>query len=182
MSRGIISYTMNFNTIQAIAYAVAHHYKIKVSDLFEDTRKRSVSDKRSVFFFFAYKYSGRTLTEIGEFAIAYGRRVPYNHATVIHSYKKITELKEFDRTIADDVQTLENYIVMNILTEKQRLADSFYKRQEIIRDLYQEQDMEYVDLVYQLLKVLNTDKNKDRLVKSIEHYKTLYHEGIHKTA
>lgn len=173
--------TMKHDTLFAIANAVANHYDIEIKDLFKDTRMRDIADKRSVFFYFAYKYSGVILKDIGRFCLLYGREAPYNHATVIHSFRKITELKEFNKKIAIDVDVLESHIVLNIVTEKKRVADSFYKRQEIIRDLYEEKDIGYIDAVYTLLKIMNSDRNEGRVKQSIEFYQKMYDERVHKT-
>lgn len=164
------------STVEDIANEVSQHYLVKIDDLFENTRRREVADKRSVFFYFAYKYSGATLTEIGRFPMLYQRDKPYNHATVIHSFRKINELKQFDKEIAADVQALDHRIVMNVVSKKEMLADSFYKRQEIIHDLYEMRDVEYVQTVYQLLKMMNADCNPSRVEKTIDFYQDLYTE------
>lgn len=92
-------------TIENIIKTVAEYYKIKVAELLSKRRSRSVARPRQMAMALAKELTNHSLPEIGD---AFGGR---DHTTVLHAYRKIKELLETDRDIAEDFKNL-----MRILT------------------------------------------------------------------
>lgn len=87
-------------TIENIQKTVAEYYKIRISDLHSKKRSRSIARPRQVAMYLAKELTSHSLPEIGE---SFGGR---DHTTVMHGCKKITELRETDTRIDEDVHNL----------------------------------------------------------------------------
>lgn len=89
----------NLDTIMEIVAEVTCINK----ELFQGkSRKRKIVESRQLYCFFAKKYTDKTLTDIGS-AI----RPLYNHATVLHSIKSVNSLYEFDKSIFNQVNIID---------------------------------------------------------------------------
>ena len=91
-------------TVEEIIRKVAEHYHLKVNDILSARRSRSVARPRQVAMFLAKNLTSKSLPDIGR---RFGGR---DHTTVIHAVKKITELKEADASIAEDVELLRRML------------------------------------------------------------------------
>lgn len=87
-------------TIDNIQRVVSEYYKIKMSELLSKRRTRSVARPRQVAMALAKELTNHSLPEIGE---AFGGR---DHTTVLHACRKVKELQETSRDIAEDVKHL----------------------------------------------------------------------------
>lgn len=87
-------------SIDNIIKTVAAYYKIKVHDLLSPRRSRSVARPRQIAMALAKELTNHSLPEIGN---AFGGR---DHTTVIHAYRKIQELMESNKDIAEDFSNL----------------------------------------------------------------------------
>ena len=87
-------------SIENIQRTVAQHFKIRVSDLMSKKRTRSIVRPRQIAMALAKELTNHSLPEIGD---AFGGR---DHTTVLHSCKKIAELRKQNNTISDDYTTL----------------------------------------------------------------------------
>jgi chromosomal replication initiator protein len=87
-------------TIDNIQRTVAEHYKLKMGDMMSKRRSRSVARPRQVAMYLAKELTTRSLPEIGD---AFGGR---DHTTVLHACRKITELKEMNKDIHEDLRML----------------------------------------------------------------------------
>ena len=91
-------------TVEEIIRKVADHYNLKVNDILSARRARAVARPRQIAMFLSKNLTSKSLPDIGR---RFGGR---DHTTVIHAIKKITELKETDAAIAEDVELLRRMI------------------------------------------------------------------------
>ncbi|GAB6139992.1 chromosomal replication initiator protein DnaA [Methylosoma difficile] len=87
-------------SIDNIQKTVAEYFKIRVSDLSSKNRKQTVTRPRQIAMSLARELTSQSFPEIGA---AFGGR---DHTTVINACKRITELKEADRKMAEDYSNL----------------------------------------------------------------------------
>ena len=91
-------------TIDEIQKKVAEHFNMKMSEMISARRARAVARPRQVAMYLAKQLTSRSLPEIGR---KFGGR---DHTTVMHACKKIEELAETDRTLAEDVELLRRML------------------------------------------------------------------------
>ena len=87
-------------SIENIQKTVADYYKIKVAEMYSKKRTRVVARPRQIAMAVAKELTQLSLPDIGE---AFGGR---DHTTVLHAYRKITELRASDPTISRDYNAL----------------------------------------------------------------------------
>lgn len=90
--------------VEAIIEAVAEYYNMKVSEIIGRRRTRNISRARQAAMFLAKSLTTKSLPEIGR---SFGGR---DHTTVIHSLKRITELRKAEPEIAEDLEKLRRII------------------------------------------------------------------------
>lgn len=91
-------------TIQKIQKAVAQFYNIKLADLSSSNRARQIARPRQIAMYLSKILTSESLSKIGS---EFGGK---NHATVIHSFKIISELMDTNQNILQEVKTLEEKI------------------------------------------------------------------------
>jgi len=91
-------------TIDEIQKRVAEHYNIRLGDMHSARRARAVARPRQVAMYLCKQLTPRSLPEIGR---KFGGR---DHTTVIHAVRKIEELREKDRALAEDVELLRRML------------------------------------------------------------------------
>ncbi|HEX3538588.1 MAG TPA: chromosomal replication initiator protein DnaA [Stellaceae bacterium] len=91
-------------TIDEIQKKVAEHFNIKMAEMTSARRARAVARPRQVAMYLAKQLTARSLPEIGR---KFGGR---DHTTVMHACKKIEELTETDRALAEDVELLRRML------------------------------------------------------------------------
>ncbi len=91
-------------TIEEIQKKVAEHFNIRLADMYSARRARAVARPRQVAMYLAKQLTSRSLPEIGR---KFGGR---DHTTVMHAVKKVDELREADRSFADDVNLLKRML------------------------------------------------------------------------
>jgi chromosomal replication initiator protein len=91
-------------TIDEIQKKVAEHFNVKMGDMVSARRARAVARPRQVAMYLAKQLTPRSLPEIGR---KFGGR---DHTTVMHAVKKIEELTEIDRALAEDVELLRRML------------------------------------------------------------------------
>ena len=79
---------------------MAEYYKIRVADLLSKRRSRSIARPRQLAMALAKELTNHSLPEIGD---AFGGR---DHTTVMHACKRIKELREVERRMAEDFSNL----------------------------------------------------------------------------
>ncbi|MEI6412639.1 MAG: chromosomal replication initiator protein DnaA [Pseudomonadota bacterium] len=89
--------TVNIDEIQRV---VAEYFGIRLRDLNQSTRARSVARPRQIAMTLARQLTSSSLPEIGR---AFGGR---DHTTVLHATRKIEELKASDPRVAEDFRNL----------------------------------------------------------------------------
>jgi len=87
-------------TIPNIQKTVCDYYQVRNSDLLSKKRNRSIARPRQVAMFLSKKMTRHSLPEIGE---AFGGR---DHTTVLHAFRKVTELAQSDNRIEEDIKHL----------------------------------------------------------------------------
>jgi chromosomal replication initiator protein len=87
-------------TIDEIQRKVCDHYNIRISDLVGPKRSRVFARPRQVAMFLSKELTSRSLPEIGR---KFGKR---DHTTIMHGVRKIEELRQTDRQIAEDLDML----------------------------------------------------------------------------
>jgi chromosomal replication initiator protein len=98
--RDLLALQEKLVTIENIQRTVAEYYKIRLADLLSKRRSRSIARPRQVAMALSKELTNHSLPEIGD---AYGGR---DHTTVMHACKRIKELRESDRRMAEDVSNL----------------------------------------------------------------------------
>lgn len=91
-------------TIDEIQRRVAEHFNIKMAEMTSSRRARIVARPRQVAMYLAKQLTQRSLPEIGR---KFGGR---DHTTVMHACKKIEELTQSDRALAEDVELLHRML------------------------------------------------------------------------
>jgi chromosomal replication initiator protein len=98
--RDLLALQEKLVTVENIQKTVAEYYKIRVGDLLSKRRSRSIARPRQVAMALAKELTNHSLPEIGD---AFGGR---DHTTVLHACKRIKELREAERRIAEDYLNL----------------------------------------------------------------------------
>lgn len=98
--RDLLALQEKLVTVENIQKTVADYFKIRVADLLSQRRSRSIARPRQVAMALAKELTNHSLPEIGD---AFGGR---DHTTVLHACKRMKELRESDRRVADDFQNL----------------------------------------------------------------------------
>lgn len=98
--RDLLALQEKLVTVENIQKTVADYFKIRVADLLSQRRSRSIARPRQVAMALAKELTNHSLPEIGD---AFGGR---DHTTVLHACKRMKELRDSDRRVADDFQNL----------------------------------------------------------------------------
>ena len=91
-------------TIEDIQKRVAAHFNIRFTDMHSVRRARAVARPRQVAMYLAKQLTSRSLPEIGR---KFGGR---DHTTVMHAVKRIEELSQEDKSMAEDVELLRRML------------------------------------------------------------------------
>jgi chromosomal replication initiator protein len=92
-------------TIQQISELVTKYYNVRMSDLQSKRRHKSIAFPRQVCMFLARKHTRYSLEEIGGY---FGGR---DHTTVLHAVRTVNDDIKADRSIAEQVTTIEGQLV-----------------------------------------------------------------------
>ncbi len=98
--RDLLALQEKLVTVENIQKTVAEYYKIRVADLLSKRRSRSIARPRQVAMALAKELTNHSLPEIGD---AFGGR---DHTTVLHACKRIKELRDTERRMAEDYSNL----------------------------------------------------------------------------
>nr|VFJ49177.1 MAG: chromosomal replication initiator protein DnaA [Candidatus Kentron sp. FW] len=98
--KDLLALQVKLVTIENIQKTVAQYYKVRVADLISKRRTRSIARPRQMAMAMAKELTNNSLPEIGD---AFGGR---DHTTVLHSCRKIDELKKNDPGIEEDYTIL----------------------------------------------------------------------------
>jgi chromosomal replication initiator protein len=98
--RDLLALQEKLVTVENIQKTVAEYYKIRVADLLSKRRSRSIARPRQVAMALAKELTSHSLPEIGD---AFGGR---DHTTVMHACKRVKELRESERRLAEDFSNL----------------------------------------------------------------------------
>jgi chromosomal replication initiator protein len=98
--RDLLALQEKLVTVENIQKTVAEYYKIRVADLLSKRRSRSIARPRQMAMALAKELTNHSLPEIGD---AFGGR---DHTTVMHACKRVRELREVERRMAEDFSNL----------------------------------------------------------------------------
>jgi len=91
-------------SIEDIQRHVADYFNLRLSDMLSARRSRAVARPRQIAMYLAKQLTTRSLPEIGR---KFGGR---DHTTVMHAVKRITELRQIDSSLEDDLQHLSRML------------------------------------------------------------------------
>lgn len=89
-------------SVENIQKTTAQYYNVKLSELLGKSRKRSIVRPRQLAMFLAKELTDKSYPEIGEL---FGGR---DHTTVLHAYRKLTELLNENSDLDEDRQKIVN--------------------------------------------------------------------------
>ncbi len=89
-------------SVENIQKCTAHYYNVKLSELLGKSRKRSIVRPRQLAMFLAKELTDKSYPEIGEL---FGGR---DHTTVLHAYRKMSELLTENNDLDEDRQKIVN--------------------------------------------------------------------------
>lgn len=89
-------------SVENIQKTTAQYYNVKLSELLGKSRKRSIVRPRQLAMFLAKDLTNKSYPEIGEL---FGGR---DHTTVLHAYRKVTELMSENNDLEEDKQKIVN--------------------------------------------------------------------------
>lgn len=89
-----------------IAQKAADHYGMDLYELFRNTRKRHIIEKRQVIQYLCRELTKLTYENIATQFDDFGPAK--DHATIIHAHRKISDLLEFDGDLSADVEAIKN--------------------------------------------------------------------------
>jgi len=90
--------------IEDIQRVVARHYNVSKADLLSSRRTRTIVRPRQIAMYLAKVLTPRSLPEIGR---RFGGR---DHTTVLHAVRKIEEMIQGDRVLAEEIELLKRMI------------------------------------------------------------------------
>jgi chromosomal replication initiator protein len=90
--------------IEDIQRVVARHYNVSKADLLSARRTRTIVRPRQIAMYLAKVLTPRSLPEIGR---RFGGR---DHTTVLHAVRKIEDLIQGDKTLAEEIELLKRMI------------------------------------------------------------------------
>jgi chromosomal replication initiator protein len=90
--------------IEDIQRTVARHYNVSRSDMLSSRRTANVVRPRQIAMYLAKTLTLRSLPEIGR---RFGGR---DHTTVLHAVRKIENLSDTDKVLADEIETLKRML------------------------------------------------------------------------
>jgi chromosomal replication initiator protein len=90
--------------IEEIQKVVARHFNVSKADLLSSRRNRTIVRPRQIAMYLSKMLTPRSLPEIGR---RFGGR---DHTTVLHAVRKVEELIQGDRALADEIELLKRMI------------------------------------------------------------------------
>ena len=91
-------------SIDKIQKIVAEFYDLKISDLSSKNRSKNIATARQIAMFLSKKLTSENLKNIGD-------KFNKNHATVIHSFKLVTELEKKCSKTANEIKIIEEKLL-----------------------------------------------------------------------
>lgn len=85
---------LKIKSMDELTHYIANYFSIDYKLFFQKTRKTTVVKARKWFYYLAYNYKFGSLSQIGDYTLQ-------DHTTVLHHYKRIKELLEFDKEIQE---------------------------------------------------------------------------------
>jgi len=99
--------------VKIIECVVLDSMNISSKTLFERNRERRIVEPRQIFHYLALKHTLASLSYIRSFNVN-----KYNHATVIHSRKVISDRMDIDKKFRDTIEHLDTIIEERIMLAK----------------------------------------------------------------
>lgn len=169
----------NRKVVDRIAAIVADHNHVRPEYMFQNSRKQDISDIRSVFQYMCTKYTRETLSDIGMYSKIMGRKRHHDHASVLHSKKKITSLIQFDKKFRINVGEIEEKVLKVVDNEAFKAKKKQKQINEIIDVVFEEEDDRFIELIHDFIGKAYHNRNEENILKCIDFINTIKDEGIH---
>lgn len=148
-----------YHSLLLIAKIIAERNGKTAEYVFTDSRLREVVDLRSLFFYFATRYTRLSLSDIGKFSQQMGRKQPHNHATVIHNANKIKDRMSVEKDLKKEVAELDNQIKYYVDYDKFWYDELSRCKQSVVRRVHRENDLDFMTKFETLSTILHEHKD-----------------------
>ena len=142
-----------------ITELMAESLKTTPQYLYTNTRRRDIADNRAILFYFMQRYGEASLQKIGDNALNYGRKVGFNHATVLYNIKKVKTLMKVDKEFYSKVCSIDEYIYDNISYSKLVSDEMDDHRNSIIHSVRGDQDASFLAMFNKLTNLVYENKH-----------------------
>jgi len=170
----------NKRNLDKIANIIAEHEDVEPSFMFQNNRKREVTDTRSIFHYMSAKYSQESLASIGKYSQIAGRNAPHNHASVLHGKRKVENIMQFDKKFCRKIEKIEDKVRRFIDTENYYKERNQKQVREIIDFIYEQNDDNLIDLIHKLMLSAYKSKSEESIIECITILEKAENEGIYK--
>lgn len=176
-----------YKSLKIIAKIIADRHDKTPEFIFFETRVREIIDLRSLFFYFATKYTRLGLAEIGKFSQYMGRSKPHNHASVLHNSNKIRDMITVDKELRDKVYELDNEIKYYVDYDRYWYDEASNYKKIIVHKVHKMHDLDFVTKFCEITTTLYENKEflgmtadllQEELNRKLER---IHDEGIHQT-
>lgn len=176
-----------YKSLKIIAKIIADKHEKTPEFIFFDTRVREIIDLRSMFFYFATRYTRLSLADIGKFSQYMGRSKPHNHATVLHNANKICDMITVDRELREKINELENEIKYYVDYDRYWFDEISNYKKIIVHQVHKEHDLDFITKFCDITTILHENKEflgmtadlvQEELNRKLER---INDEGIHQT-
>tara|TARA_R110002020_G_scaffold334555_2_gene549789 strand:- start:7091 stop:7720 length:630 start_codon:yes stop_codon:yes gene_type:complete len=149
MEQKINNIYLDKKNIESIVKTVCEFYALKPKKVFSNTRKGEIVKARQVIQYLIKKNTKKSLECIGKVSLDYGRKKSHDHASVLHSFKKIIGLIEVDKDFRDEINQI------NVI---------YKKRKEIIT----KEDVDFIEKNEMQLKYEELIDKKNSEIKNLK--------------
>lgn len=147
-----------YEVLDIISEIISKHYQKDKNYLFQDTRRREVSDIKKVFMYMARMYTKYSMDTIGQYFKDRGRLKKHNHATVLYSVTKVEDWISIDKEYAEEINELSNEIKYYIDYERFVKDKTNDIKKNIVKKLYNEYDLKFIEVFSKITDYLYENK------------------------
>lgn len=127
-------------------------------DVFDNSRKRTVVQYRSLHIYMMRKFLKMSLYDIRDFYIANKMSESYNHASVIHAIKMFDLYKHYDPYLMECLM-----VIMNGHKDEEETLQNFIAKLNYIHPTFYREIRPIIDMAYDKTAELNIQKIKEKI-------------------
>lgn len=154
-----ISMTTQEQQLTEITQLMSESIGVTPQYLYTNTRRRDIADNRAILFYFMQRYSESSLQKIGKHALRFGRKIAFNHATILYNIKKVKNLMKVDKDFYSKVCAIDDYIYDNISYSKLVADEMNDHRNSIIHHVRGDQDASFLAMFNKLTTLVYENKH-----------------------